>query len=239
MILATLLGLIQQRFVQPATDQYQKRTIAEFKVLISPQALEAPKLLDPALQLLEHRLRQVKQEIPPKAFSQIKGVAFWIELDDPKNAAAAYHPSADWLKDNGYNVDMAKSIEIGNLSNFLKWQHIQPSMVLHELAHAYHFLILGDDKDIQAAYDHAVKSHIYEDVPFVTGGRRKAYALTNQYEYFAECSEAYFDRNDFFPFIREEFRKFDPQGFAAVEHAWGINDAGLGLPAKVGVKGSG
>jgi len=190
--------------------------------MVSPAAEASRKLLNPALDLLSYRLRQVKQEVPAAAFDELKRIRFWIEVNDPKTTAA-YHPDAAWLRDNGYNTDMAHGIEIGNLHNFLAWQHIQPSMILHELAHSYHFLHVGeDDPSITAAYDHAVSSHKYESVPFVTGGLRKAYALTNRFEYFAECSEAYFGRNDFYPFLRSELKEFDPEGYAAVEKAWGI-----------------
>ena len=221
-MLPFLALLVQQTFVQPPTNRYTKVKLSDFTVFVSPDAEANPKLLQPTLALLAFRLRQLKQEVPATAYVRLKEVAFWIEVNDPKNAAAAYHPSANWLKENGYNVDMAQCVEIGNMSNFLKWQHIQPSMVLHELAHSYHFRVVGESPDIVAAYKNAVDSHIYDSVPFVTGGRRKAYALTNEYEYFAECSEAYFGRNDFYPFVRTEFKTFDPQGYAAIEKAWGI-----------------
>jgi hypothetical protein len=224
--LPILLLLAAQGFSQPSTHLYTKLQISEFTVLVSPAAEANPKLLKPTLDLLAFRLRQVKQEVPAKAFKRLKEVSFWIEVNDPKNAAAAYHPDAGWLKENGYNTDMAHCVEIGNMANFLKWQHIQPSMVLHELAHSYHFRVVGEDPAIIAAYNHAVKSHIYENVPFVTGGLRKAYALTNEYEYFAECSEAYFGRNDFYPFIRSEFKTFDPQGYEAIERAWQTTEGG-------------
>jgi len=196
--------------------------LAEFTVLVSPTAEANPKMLKPALDLLAYRLRQVKQEVPAKAFIELKKIQFWIELNDP-TTTAAYHPDAVWLRDHGYNPEMAHNIEIGNLHNFLTWQHIQPSMVLHELAHSYHFLHVGEDNPmIAGAFEHAVSSHKYESVPFVTGGLRRAYALTNKFEYFAECSEAYFGRNDFYPFLRSELKNFDPEGYAAVEKAWGI-----------------
>ncbi len=209
-----------QEFKQPATREYQVRNIEGFTVLVSPSAQKDLNELKPALKLLGVRLRQVKQEVPPGPFVELRKVKFWVEVNDPKSTAV-YHPSAEWLKANGYNPDMAHCIEIGNLKNFLAWQHIQPSMVLHELSHAYHFQKLGEGfEPILEAYKHAVQSHIYDSVPFVGGGNRKSYALTNAFEYFAECSEAYFGRNDFFPFLRSELKKFDPEGYAAVEAAW-------------------
>ena len=95
-------------------------------------------------------------------------------------------------------------------------------MVLHELAHAYHDKVLGeDDEGIQKAYDQAVKGGRYEAVPYILGGVKRAYALTNKKEYFAETTEAYFGVNDFFPFTRDELRDFDPAGYRLMENVWG------------------
>ena len=57
-------------------------------------------------------------------------------------------------------------------------------------------------------------------VAFVTGGERKGYATTDRMEYFAELSEAYFGKNDFFPFTREELKTHDPEGFAVMNEVW-------------------
>jgi hypothetical protein len=214
----------RQEFHQPPKTRYERVVLGDFLGYVSPSAKSRPQILSDTLELLKFRLRQVKQELPPADYRRLTGVEFWIETNDPKTPAAVYHPSADWLKANGYNPQMARNIEIGNMVNFLKWQHIQPSMVLHELSHAFQFKYLGADYEpIDSAYKHALATHLYESVPFVTGGRRRAYALTNRYEYFAECSEAYFGRNDFYPFLRYELKSYDPVGYTAVEMAWGIS----------------
>ena len=96
-------------------------------------------------------------------------------------------------------------------------------MVLHELAHGYHNRFLGDDNaDILGAYKAAVESKIYESVPHINGRKQRHYALTNEKEYFAEASEAYFGTNDFFPFVRAELEQHDPRGFALMEKLWGV-----------------
>ena len=48
----------------------------------------------------------------------------------------------------------------------------------------------------------------------------KAYAATNQEEYFAELTEAYFGQNDWFPHNREELRNYDPRGYKMIEEVW-------------------
>ena len=49
-----------------------------------------------------------------------------------------------------------------------------------------------------------------------------AYALTDHKEYFAELSEAYWGRNDYFPYTRQELKTYDPTGFAVLEQIWKV-----------------
>ncbi|MEY3852867.1 MAG: hypothetical protein RI910_1847, partial [Verrucomicrobiota bacterium] len=46
--------------------------------------------------------------------------------------------------------------------------------------------------------------------------------MTNQMEYFAETTEAYFDRNDMEPFDRVELQAKDPDMLKVIEKIWGI-----------------
>jgi len=45
--------------------------------------------------------------------------------------------------------------------------------------------------------------------------------LNNHKEYFAEGTEAYFYRNDFFPFVRAELALHDPSLHELLETIWG------------------
>lgn len=111
---------------------------------------------------------------------------------------------------------------IGHLQNFIDWHHVQPSMVLHELAHAWAFRFLDPQTRaaLKTAFEHARQSGRYESVLRSDNTRGRAYALTDVEEYFAELSEAYFGQNDFHPFVRAELRVFDPEGFVVIERAW-------------------
>jgi hypothetical protein len=44
--------------------------------------------------------------------------------------------------------------------------------------------------------------------------------MTNHKEYFAECTEAFFGTNDFYPFTKEELKQQDPDMFALLETVW-------------------
>ena len=105
-----------------------------------------------------------------------------------------------------------------------------PNFALHELAHAYHSRVIEsgfNNAEIKAAYDKAKAGGSYDKVERWHGNGKpntheRAYAMTNPMEYFAENTEAYFSRNDFFPFTREELKQTDPEMFAVLEKLWGI-----------------
>ncbi|MEY3277468.1 MAG: hypothetical protein RL153_2736 [Verrucomicrobiota bacterium] len=52
--------------------------------------------------------------------------------------------------------------------------------------------------------------------------RNRADALANPMEFFAELSEAYVPRNDFFPFDRAELWQADPESGRLLERLWGV-----------------
>lgn len=59
--------------------------------------------------------------------------------------------------------------------------------------------------------------------------------LSNPREYFAELSEAYFGRNDFYPFVRSDLCAYDKEGFAVVDRLWrltGEEIGAVGFPAR-------
>jgi hypothetical protein len=146
-----------------------------------------------------------------------------MEWANRPDKAAEFHPSKKWLRENLYNPQKAGGVEIANAKNFVKWsREDQPWAAFHELAHSYHFLVLGErHRGVLNAYQKAKEGRLYDSVGYVHGGNRKAYALENEKEYFAEISEAYFGRNDFFPFNRDELRRHDPVGFKLLEDVWG------------------
>ena len=142
---------------------------------------------------------------------------------------AEFHPGAGWLANNGRDPVMAKGVEFTNIRVFEADTRRMPNFALHELAHAYHdrFLPKGhNNPQIKAAYDTAKKAGSYEQVERQDANGKKrmdrAYALTNPAEYFAETTEAYFSRNDFFPYTREELKKHDPVMFELLGKLWGV-----------------
>jgi hypothetical protein len=205
------------------TETYSQRDIRGFTVRVNPEVAKHADDEKAALAELDAQLGRICEVVPARPLAALKKITIWIEWETKKKGAAEFHVSAGWLKANDFNPDKLKGVEINNARNFVAWsKKTQPWMVLHELAHAYHFTVLGDKHaPLHAAYKQALERKLYDEVAFITGGKKKAYAATNAAEYFAELSEAYFGKNDFFPFTRTELEKHDPAGFEMLKKAWG------------------
>lgn len=171
------------------------------------------------------QLIQIRRVVPSAPLAKLREVPIWISLNNPQNRGAAFHPSADWLSEHKLNPKMAHGLEIGNAENFVTWTHEQPWMVLHELAHAYHFLVLPksfENPEIKSTYDKAMASHRYDSVLRYNGSKERHYACTNPMEFFAEMTEAYFGVNDYFPFVKAELLTYDPDAYALMSKIWGV-----------------
>ncbi len=178
------------------------------------------------LKLLAAQLDRVVKAIPEKALVQIRTVPVWINPTyDGVPATAEFHSNAGWLRRNGRDPLMEKSIELTNVMEFEFENTRMPMLMLHELAHAYHDQVLGfRDPRVRAAFEAARVSGSYEEVERFTGRKivkDKAYAISNDREYFAESTEAYFGRNDFFPFTRVDLKTHDPGIHDLLAELWG------------------
>lgn len=207
------------------TSEYAERRVEGWTVMVNRRLLagEDADLGREALRLLEVKLFDIRRAVPELACRELQAVPIWLGLDDGHAPCAEYHPSREWLAENGYNPDKARAVEIGNARRFLDWSKDQPSMILHELAHAYHDRVLGHDyPGIRAAYRRAVESKSYESVLRADGRRERAYALTDPQEFFAEATEARFGTNDFFPFVRAELNQHDPDLASLLDKVWSV-----------------
>ena len=224
---ALLMTLSLASAAQPAyepTERYTVQQLEGFTVYVHQSLLnEQAEVGAQVLELLRVKLYDITRTVPEPALAELRQVPLWMEFEHEPVPGGCYHPSREWLVENDFNPDKARSIEFGNARNLLGWSLDQPSMVLHELAHAYHHRVIGyDNAEIKAAYQHAVASGTYESVLYCHGEMQQAYALNNDQEYFAELSEALFGVNDFYPFIRAEVQQHDPTGFEMLKRVWGL-----------------
>ncbi|WDE97345.1 hypothetical protein PQO03_05190 [Lentisphaera profundi] len=199
---------------------YRKEKILSWEVYLQKTDDETKKVtIKKAFEQLKIDLAQIEKLVPKKHLGKLKKVKIWISFNS--QPGAAYHPSERWLRENGRYPKMAKAIEIQNAQNYIDWLQYQPMIILHELSHAYHHQVLSyNHKGILSAYNNAKNTGIYDSVNYISGGKKRAYAMNNEKEYFAELTEAYFGKNDFFPFIKSELKKHDPKGYALIHKIW-------------------
>ena len=173
---------------------------------------------------LHHQLFRITKLLPAEKVALLKQVPIWLELRNPYSGNCQYHPSKKWLEGNGFLPEKAKAVELSSAKGFLRSSlHGQPYVMLHELAHAYHDQHLSfDHKAIIDSFKKAETAGNYDKVMHINGRTKRAYAMTDHKEYFAEATEAYFGTNDHFPFVRPELKAHDPQIYAIVREVWGV-----------------
>ncbi len=225
----------------PQAAGRQTKTLEGWTLLISDELLERDKAAtERALELLTAQLQEITRVVPASAVTELKKVPLWFSPEYPGvPPRAEYHPGADWLRDNKRDPAMAKAVEFTNVRIFERETKRMPNFALHELAHAYHDRVLPKgygSEAVKAAFENAKTKGLYERVEQRFGDGRsanvRAYAITNPMEYFAECSEAFFSTNDFFPFTREQLATHDPEMFALLKTLWG-EPAESSRPVKV------
>lgn len=222
----TLLVILCLTTAFPGHAQEKAVLLSGWTVHVCP-GLDKP-ALDKALPLLQAQLDEIARVVPARAVAELRKVPLWIHPEYPgAPPRAEYHPGAGWLRDNGRDPAMEKCVEFTNIRIFEEECRRMPNFALHELAHAYHDLVLGfAHPDVIAMYEKARQEGRYERVERrdAKGLARlaRAYAMSNAKEYFAEGTEAFFSRNDFQPFMREELKRHDPALHDLLERLWGL-----------------
>lgn len=190
-------------------SNYVEHRFEGFSVRVKKKASDHPKLKE-ALVHLRERLKEAKALAPKLA--DLAGQVIFVFSESNDVASLAYFSSGE--------------IEIANIDNFLAWNvpGDQPAMIIHELVHAYHGQVLGfDDPAILSAYRNALAKGLYGKVRYqsASGPFNDAYARINEKEFFAEVSEAYFFRNDYYPFENADLQFYDSATFSLLVTLWG------------------
>jgi hypothetical protein len=233
LVLAVLTNLIRAqekpKLKPDAIAGYTVRAIDGFTVILSDETLKqnAASTLDrKPLDVLDLELRTLCGLMPAKTLTALRNVLIWVEWDEdvklgngrPGGALATYF--------GGHQLDMlakgmhplkAKNITIHRLKS-LALEH-QPKkdsgrcVVLHEILHAVHDQVLSaDNVNIKAVYKQAMERQLLD---------KNAYAATNEREFFAEMTCAYFDQLNYYPHTNEELKKHDPVTYKLLESIWG------------------
>ncbi len=202
-----------------------ERKLEGWTVRVDQRLLEAPgsEIGTRALRFLEGKLSDIKAVVPADRLKKLQSVVIVLDLSHGKLAPMQYHPSSAWLRSNGYSADLEKCVHIPRAADLTTRRNIneQPWVILHELAHAYHDQVLGfEEPRIKEAFEKFKKSGRGDKALLFDGRRVRHYGLTNQMEFFAEMTEAFFGVNDFFPFNRAELKDAEPDIHALLVEIW-------------------
>jgi hypothetical protein len=207
-------------------NAHESRTIEGWRVRVDTRLLEGQHkpLGDEALVLLEDRLRDIVRRLDDARLADLRTITIQLDCTHGRLGSMQYHPSAAWLRENGYSEQLARCVHIPLADQFVSpgHQQVQPWSVLHELAHAYHDQFLEfDNPKIRSAFRVYATSGRGDKVLHIDGRTTEHYALTNHKEFFAEMTEAYIGSNDFFPFNRGELRSEFPEIHVLLAEIWG------------------
>ena len=210
---------------QPASRS--ERAIEGFRILVDDRLLPGGEQADvgaEALEFLRAKLADIRIVMPADRLARLRDVTIVVDHSCGALASMQYHPSADWLADHGYPRSLARCVHVPRAAQLATVRNVseQPWVILHELAHAYHDQVLGfDEPRIVAAWEAFKSSGAGDDALLINGSRTRHYGLTDQKEFFAEMTEAYFGSNDFAPFNRAELRTGFADLHALLEEIWG------------------
>lgn len=199
-----------------------------FQIIIEEKVLKKYSSLKSCL---HQDIRQFLNVCPKPVIGILKRIPIyvneemWFGSEDcpTRGRGMCYHPEVRVLVARGQDPIKAKSIEIYRVEDYLEWRTFQPWMIFHEYSHAFHHHIGAHRKDVKQCYQHAISSGLYQSVPYILGGQTKHYGASNMHEYFAENSEAFFGKNDYYPFNRKQLKEYDPRCFNLLSKLWSLS----------------
>jgi len=174
------------------------------------------------LEVLEMEFKIMTRILNPKSLQAVRNLLFWVEWDDAEgrqhNAVAVYYGGHQLaMLREGKHPLKANNITILRMKS-LTAEH-QPKrdsgrcVLLHEVAHAVQFQLLGKDNPrIKAAYNQALERKLVD---------KNSYAGSSDAEFFAEMSCAYLDKLHYYPHSRDDLRKHDDYTYRLMEATWG------------------
>ncbi len=210
----------------PMPASHTTRTMEGWTVRIDDRLLqgESASIGERAVKLLSARLVAITIVVPEPALTKLRAVTIELDFTYAGLKNMQYHPSAGWLKQQGYSEALVKCVHIPDVNDFLSpfENHRMPWVILHELAHGYHDQVHGyDEPRIKAAWEKFRDGGKYKSVMTTPGNMREHYGMSSQMEFFAEMTETYFGSNDFYPFVAGELKQIEPEIFSLMAEIWG------------------
>src|SRR5687767_8661033 len=107
--------------VPPLPVSHATRQVEGWTVRVDDRLLEGAgaALGERALKLLTARLVGISAVVPEEKLARLREVPIQLDLTHGRLRPMQYHPSAGWLKANGYSTRLAKCVHIPDAREFL------------------------------------------------------------------------------------------------------------------------
>jgi len=209
------------------TTNYTVKDLVGWKVYVHNSLLPGGEHAETgaeAIRNLTDAMLRLKTWIPAGLLERLLEVKIWLEWDSTngpwgRTPGYQYHPGRDWLLDMDFNPEKHKCVEFGSAASLAK-RSPDPavSVLLHELAHAYHDQVLTfDDPDVLAAYKRCVEGTAYPERDWVKSDHK---------EFFAGVTTRYFGRRE----ERDAVGQRDPVLEEFLQKTWGKPKATMDTP---------
>lgn len=203
-----LLDPLKERYTVPFAD-YSEETSAGFQVSINNQTPNKAAVL----RGLSQTLTQLLAVIPKQRHEFVKTIR--------------------WVVGPGYDCNIASIgamyevepnlVRVCSADSFANNSPYAFHLVIHEVAHAYHFKKLGQSNaDVSNAFSNAIMKQLYAEGETGLSFEKGAYASYSPLEYFAELSSVYFGTIEYSPKNKAELKAYDPKGYVMVEKMWNM-----------------
>src|SRR6185295_9147499 len=124
------------------TGQYHQRELEGFTLVVSSDVMVRVRERDAIYKVLEKQLDNIRKAVTSEQYATLSKTKIWIEWDNPAfSCPAAFLGSAGWIKLRGLNPEKLECIEICNSTRFVQAAVRRPWMLMHELAHVWHFKV--------------------------------------------------------------------------------------------------
>lgn len=202
---------------------HERHEMAWWTIYVECLVYDTPGLAERIVGYVHEQMELAADLLPHSSIGTLRHTPIWIDVsfNDPENMAIYMEDiqnpgSVDLPYVNGIRVS------VDAIEEELEYE-VPEGFAIHELAHAWHCMAYDpcwSATRVMSAYAAAMSDDLYDSVAYLYGDDERAYAATDDAEYFAELSEAWFDSNDYFPFNRADVLAHDPVGAKAIEGSW-------------------
>ncbi len=206
----------KERYVIPFVD-YSEENLAGFSVIINNQTPNKTAVLSG----LSQTLTQLLAGIPKQRQSFVKTVRWVVGPGSDCNVA-----SLGAMYEVEHNL-----VRVCASESFTNNSPYAFHLVVHEVAHAYHFKKLGQSNtSVSNAFSNAIMNQLYAEGETGLSFEKGAYASYSPLEYFAELTSMYFGTIEYSPKNKAELKAYDPKGYAMVEKLWNTPEEDFSAP---------